>query len=162
MSVSPGQKEIRLQERRIGQKAAKAVEVFVHRKIGRTLTIRNKGGVDENGRVMKPIIDATKVRAKTGTHRLLGLNLTSNKYGFIQHYGASTTRIEHTVLLSNDTSFIRRSHPFQLKSKDIFENIYQESGALEILSEGLSETRTKAVKIYIRGIVVELNKQDGR
>jgi hypothetical protein len=160
MSLSASDKKIRLKEQRIGRKAAQAVENYVKSKIRSKLSIRNKGGVDANGKAILPILEATKVKAKTGTHRLLGLNLTSNKYGFIQHYGAIIKRTEHIVLNSRKTSFIRHSHPFKLKSKDIFDDIYQKSGALKILADGLSETRTAAVSAHIKGVVLELNKKD--
>lgn len=159
MSLSLEQKQIRNEERNIGRRASRAVESFIHRKIASNLTIRDKGGEDEFGRPIKPILSATKVRHKMGSHRLLGLNLTSNKYGFIHHYGASE-RSEHTVLLSNNTSFVRRSHPLQLPAKGLFDNVYQDSGALSILEKGLSKTRTKAIIAKIKGVVVELNKQD--
>ena len=157
MGLSPSDKKIRLQEKRLGVKAAKMVEGYVKSKISQNLKIRNLGGVDANGKTIKPILEATKVKAKTGSHRLLGLNLTSNQYGFIHHFGAAV-RTEHIVKLTN-TAFIRHSHPFKLKAKGLFDDIYQKSGALELLSEGLSETRTNAVSARIKGVVVELNKQ---
>lgn len=161
MSLSAQQKAIRLKEQRIGRKAAKAVEAYVKTKLRTTLNIRNKGGVDEYGRKIPPILEATKVKAKTGQYYLLGLNLTSNKYGFIQHFGVAGTRAKHIVLLKNNTSFIRPSHPFNLKEKKLFDNIYEKSGALNILADGLAETRTKVVKAIIQDTVVTLNNQNG-
>ncbi|WP_420551216.1 hypothetical protein [Tenacibaculum aiptasiae] len=79
-------------------KAAKMVESYVKNKISRSLKIHNLGGIAPNGKPIEPILEATKVKAKTGSHRLLGLNLTSNQYGFIHHYGASS-RTEHIVQL---------------------------------------------------------------
>lgn len=160
MSLSASDKKIRLKEQRLGRKAAKTVESYAKSKIAQKLTIRNKGSVDANGKEILPILDATKVKAKTGTHRLLGLNLTSNQYGFIQHFGFVGKRTEHIVLLSNNTSFVRHSHPFKLKEKGLFDNIYQKSGALKILADGLSVTRTEAVSAHIKGVVLELNKKN--
>lgn len=155
MSLSASDKKIRLKEQLLGRKAAKAVDSYVKSKIQQKLTIRGKGSEKED-----PILDATKVKAKTGTHRLLGLNLTSNRYAFIQHFGFVGKRTEHIVLLSNNTSFIRHSHPFKLKEKGLFDDIYQKSGALKILADGLSVTRTEAVSAHIKGVVLELNKKD--
>lgn len=160
MGLSTANKKIRLKEQRIGRKAAKVVESYVKSKIRQKLTIRNKGGVDANDKEILPILEATKVKAKTGTHRLLGLNLTSNHYAFKNHFGFVGQRTEHLVELSNKTVFIRHSHPFKLKSTAIFDDIYFKSGALKILADGLSETRTSAVSAHIKGVVIELNKQD--
>ena len=163
MALASNQRQIRLQERRIGKKAERVVENYVKRKIARSLNIRNKGGLSEKGKPMPPILQATKIKAKMGDYRLLGLNLTSNKYGFIHHFGVSKKRTEHTVQLNNanKTTFIRRSHPFRLKEKSLFEGVYEKSGALDILATGLSKTRTEAVVIKIKDLVLKLNRRDG-
>ncbi|CAL2105479.1 conserved hypothetical protein [Tenacibaculum sp. 190524A02b] len=160
MSLSGNNKKIIKEERRIGRHAAEIVEDYVRHKIARHLNIWDQGGVDELGRPVLPILEATKVKAKTGEHRLLGLNLTSNHYGFIHHHGVQTQRDKHIVLLQNYTSFIRHTHPFKQKATGIFDNIYEESGALKILANGLVKTRGDAVKAQIKGVVVQLNKQD--
>ena len=163
MALTSEQRKIRLEERQIGKKAEQVVESYVKRRIARRLTIRNKGGLSEAGKVMPPILQASKIRAKIGSHRLLGLNLTSNTYGFIHHFGVSKKRAEHLVQLNNAkrTTFVRRSHPFKLKEKSLFDDVYEKSGALEILADGLSKTRVEAVVVGIKALVLKLNRQNG-
>jgi ribosomal protein L24E len=97
----------------------------------------------------------------------LGLNLTSNKAGFIQHYGFMGVREATKVFLThsryNKSSTQRKRHPFKLKETGIFDNIYQESGAIDYLVNELSKTRTEALQVKLNELVLTLNKQtDGQ
>lgn len=155
MSLSPSQKKIRAKELRIGLKAAKAVESYVKSNIAQKLTIRGKGSEEE-----KDILEATKVKTAKGEYRLLGLNITSNRYAFMHHFGFVGKRTEHIVINAKNTSFIRHSHPFKLKEKGLFDDVYEKSGAIKILVDGLSNTRTESITTDLKNMALELNKKD--
>ena len=150
-------------ERNIGRKAASMAEEYVKRQIRMELTIRNKGDALQK---IKPLMEATKVRAKMGEYRLLGLNFTSSKVGFIQHFGFSGVRDGSTILLRaqryNESATKRDSHKFKLKSKSFFNNIYVQSGAADYLLQELSKIRAEDVKIKVTNLILELNKTDGK
>lgn len=99
-----------------------------------------------------------------GTHRLLGLNLTSSKVGFIQHYGFTGIRDATTVLYKNDRFKIaaskRSSHQFNLKDQLFFDDFFFESGAVDFLMAGLRETRTEAAIKKISDAIIRLNKME--
>lgn len=150
--------DIKKQERAIGRKAAKMVQQHVHQVIRQKLHVRGLGDED-----MKPILEATKIKSKMGDYRLLGLNLSSNKAGFIQHYGFVGVREATKVYLTdsryNKSSTQRKSHNFRLPEKKIFENIYQDSGAIDYLVAELSKTRTEALQIKLNDLILTLNTQ---
>lgn len=156
-------KQLYNKERNIGRKAAKMAEDYVLKQIKLELTIRNKGDALKK---IKPLIEATKVRAKMGEYRLLGLNFTSSKVGFIHHYGFSGVRDGSTILLRasryNETATQRESHDFRLESKNMFNNIYVQSGAADYLLKELGNTRTEDIKIKLSNLILELNTQDGQ
>lgn len=95
MARSPEQDKIFKEERRIGLQAARKAERYLLAVIKQKLHIRNQGG--EEG----PILKVTKVRRKMGDYRLLGLDLTSSKVGFILNYGFVGVREATTVYLDD-------------------------------------------------------------
>ena len=111
-------------------------------------------------------MEATKVRAKMGEYRLQGLNFTSSKIGFIQHYGFSGVRDGSTILLAasryNESATQRDSHNVDLKGKELFNNIYVQSGAAKYLLDELSQLRAEDVKIKLSSLVLELNRPNGK
>ena len=152
------QKKIKLQERRFGRKAAEMAQDYVHTVIRQKVQIRGKGGKKE-----KPLLYSTRVNAKMGDYRLMGLNLTSSRIGFILHEGFIGVREATKVHFSNDRfkkSYTQRKrHHVNLPMEDFFSDMYKESGALDFLIEMLSETRTEAFQLKLNGMIYEFNKQ---
>lgn len=130
----------------------------VHQILRQKLNIRNQGD-DEN----KPILEATKVQAKMGKHRLLGLNFKTSQVGFILDRGFVGVRDGSTILLQasryNKSSTTRKSHDVNMPAKDLFVDIYKQSGALEFLLKTLRQTRTDFIKVQLSDLVLELNKE---
>ena len=149
-------------EKAVGQKAAKMAEDYVLRQIKMELTIRNKG---DAMRKIKPLMEATKVRAKMGKNRLLGLNFASSKIGYIHQFGFNGVREGSTILLSasryNQNSTQRQSHDFKIERTGMFNSIYDKSGAAEYLINELAQIRTEAVKVKIQGLLLEINSENG-
>ena len=161
MARNAEQQKIFNKERYIGRKAAKMAQDYVLQLLKQKLHIRNQGDPKND---IKPILEATKVKAKMGDYRLLGLNFTSSKIGFIQHFGFTGTRGASTVILEAEryhkNATQRDSSNVNLPSKDFYENIYQKSGAIDYLVKALAETRIDAVKATVNSLVVQLNTQD--
>jgi len=152
---------IKSQELQIGKKAAKMAQNYVLAIIRQKIHVRGIGGEK-----MKPILKATKVKAKMGDYRLLGLNFTSNKVGFILHFGyvgvRNATTVYYDAARYQKSSSSRKRTTVTMPAKDIFPNIYVKSGALDYLVSELSETRTEAFKIKLENIVIKINKEDER
>lgn len=159
MARNAEQQKIHRAERLAGRKAAKMTEEYILSLMRQRLNIG-----DHEGEERSDLMKKTKVRAKMGQYRLLGLNFTSNKVGFINHFGFTGIRSATTVLLRaaryNQTATKRKSHSFHLPAQDYLDNIYEKSGAIDFLLKALAETRTNAVKHAINGIVYSLNLQD--
>jgi len=151
--------QIKSKERAIGKQAAKMAEAYIHQVLRQKLSIRNKG--DANN---KPILKATKVTAKVGSHRLLGLNLTSSKVGFILNYGFIGTRSAAVVYNAVSKSFYQRgSADVKLDQRKILENVWKESGALDFLGAELLKTRGEDFEIKLNGMITKFNQDgDGR
>lgn len=147
-------------ERRIGRQAAKMAQQYVLGLIRERLNT----GESIHSKKIKPLLKATKVKAKMGQYRLLGLNFTSNRAGFIQHYGFSGVRAATTVMLRasryNKTATQREASHVDLPAQDFFKEIYTKSGALDYLLQNLQETRTEAVMEKLQGLVSNLNKKE--
>ena len=160
MARSPEQDKIFKEERKIGRKAAKMAESYLMQVLNQKLNIRNEGFPEG------PIMDDTRVKHKMGDYRLLGLNLTSSKTGFILNYGfvgvreATTVYLEHSRYQKTKTQ--RKRHNFNLPAKNIFENIYNESGAVDFLFSELSRTRTEGPQIRLDELVLKINSKDGQ
>lgn len=150
---------IKSQELQIGKKAAKMAQNYVLAVIRQKIHVRGIGGEK-----MKPILKATKVKAKMGDYRLLGLNFTSSKVGFILHYGfvgvRSATTVYYDAARYQKSSASRTRAQVKMPAKDFFENIYVKSGALDYLISALSETRTEALQIKLNNLVIKINQED--
>ncbi len=150
------EKNIKSRERAIGKKAAKMAQDYVHTILRQKLHIRNKGG-----KGFPPIVEATKVKAKMGDHRLLGLNFSSSKVGFMLHYGFTGVREAGPVYLKaaryHQSQTVRQPHRAQLKGKLFFDDIYRKSGALDYIINALGDTRTDAVMAQLSGLLLKLN-----
>ena len=161
MARSNEQQKIYNKERYIGRKAAKMAQDYVLQLLKQKMHIRNQGDPEHN---IKPLLDATKVKAKMGDYRLLGLNFTSSKIGFIQHYGFVGTRGASTVILEaqryHKNATQRKASQINLPSQNFYDKIYQKSGALDYLVKALADTRLDAIKATVNSLVVQLNTQD--
>lgn len=146
-------------ERNAGRKSAKMVETYILALMRQRLTIHNQGG-DEFGALLK----STKVRAKMGEYRLLGLNFKTTPAGYVNHLGFHGVRAATTVLLSasryNKTATKRKSHKVNLPAQNYLNDMYRKSGALDYMMKVLGETRTDALKIKINQLTYSLNLQD--
>jgi hypothetical protein len=151
--------QIKSKERAIGKQAAKMAEAYIHQVLRQKLNIRNQG---DNKNI--PILDATKVKAKMGQHRLLGLNFTSSKVGFMLHYGFNGVREGGAIYLKaaryQQGQALREPHQANLKSYKLFENIYERSGALNYMINALGDTRTEDVIAKLSGLLLQLNTKD--
>jgi len=151
--------QIKSKERAIGKQAAKMAETYIHQVLKQKLDIRNQGDAKN-----KPLLDATKVKAKMGTHRLLGLNFTSSKVGFMLHYGFTGVREGGEVYLKaaryQQNATVKKPHQATLKSYRIFDDIYTRSGALNYMISALGHTRTDDVIAKLSGLLLQLNTKD--
>ena len=153
------QKQIFSQERKIGRKAAKMAQDYVHAVLRQKLSIRGEGYEK-----MKPILKATRITPKMGDYRLQGLNFTSTKIGFMLHYGFTGVRQGGDVFLKasryNKNRTERDAHQVDLPARLLFEDMYQNSGAVDYLINALKETRLKAEIITIENLLLKLNSAD--
>ena len=150
---------IKSKERAIGKQAAKMAEAYIHQVLRQKLNIHNQGDSKN-----LPILDATRVKAKMGQHRLLGLNFTSSKVGFMLHYGFNGVREGGAVYLHaaryQQGQTVKKPHHAQLKSYHLFEDIYTRSGALSYMIAALGDTRTDDVIAKLSGLLLKLNTTD--
>ena len=153
------EKQIKSKERAIGKKAAMMAQDYVHSVLRQKLHIRNKGG-----KGFPPIIEATKVKPKMGQYRLLGLNFTSSKVGFMLNFGFTGVREAGPVYLKaaryHQDQTVRQPHRADLKGQHFFEDIYRKSGSLEYMLNALGDTRTDAVMAKLSGLLLQLNTTD--
>lgn len=159
MSRTPEQDVIFKEERRIGKKAAKMAENYLLQVLKQKLIIKNEGFPEG------PILEDTTVKHKMGEFRLLGLNLSSSKTGFILNYGFVGIREATSVFLQasryKKARTQRKRHSFNLPGKHFFEDdIYGKSGAIDLLLSELSKTRTAGAQIKLDGLVLKLNAQE--
>ena len=157
MSRTAEQEQIFKQERTAGKKAAKMAQDYLLAVIKQRVHIRNIGNPDP------PILKATKVKPAMGDYRLLGLNLSSSKTAFILNYGFTGIR-EATAVYFNDGRYNigktqRERHAVDMKERDFFSNIYDNSGAVDFLIAQLSQTRTAAYQLKLDGMVRTFNSQ---
>mgnify|MGYP007006707381 CR=1 FL=1 len=110
---------IKEQEKAIGNRAKNMAQNYLHAVLQQKLTMRGKGG-----QKMKPLIQSSKVQVKMGDYRLLGLNVTSSKVGFIQHYGFMGVRAAGVVRRSGSEAFMRSSHQVSMPGKFMFDDIW--------------------------------------
>ena len=151
---------IKSQELQIGKKAAKMAQNYVLAVIRQKIHVRGIGGEK-----MKPILKATKVKHKMGQYKLLGLNLTTSKVGLILHHGFTgvrnaTTVYYHASRFQKESASRGRSQ-VKMLPKNLFDDIYRKSGALDYLVAELSKTRTEALQIKLDTYVMKINQQDG-
>ena len=153
--------DIKKQERAIGRKAAKMAEVYLLQVLKQKLHIRNEGFPEGT------ILEDTRVKPKIGDYRLLGLNLTSSKTGFILNYGFTGVREATTVYFTasryKKSKTQRKRHHFNLPAKNIFEDIYTKSGAVDYLISELAKTRTQGAQIRLDNLILKINSDtDGK
>ncbi|MCT8340481.1 hypothetical protein MG296_10485 [Flavobacteriaceae bacterium TK19130] len=158
MARTAAQDKIFKQERLVGLRAARMVESYLHAVLKQKLDIHNQGMPEE------PIMEATDVKRKMGEYRLLGLNLRSSKTGFILHHGFVGIREATTVYFSasryNVEKTQRARHRFTMQPFNLFNDIYEKSGAVDYLVAELSKTRTKAVEIKLQNLAIQFNSED--
>lgn len=147
------------QEKAIGKRAAQMAQNYAHQVLKQKLTIHNRGS-----KGVIPILQATKIKEKMGKHRLLGLNFTSSKVGFMLHYGFAGVREGANVHLKASryqaSGAVRAPHQAKLKSYHLFEDLYKKSGALDYLIDSLGATRTEAIMAKMQNLMLQLNTQD--
>lgn len=145
-------------ERKIGLRAARMTEKYLHALIRQRLHIHNKGFPEE------PIMEATNIKHKMGEYRLLGLNLQSSTTAYILNFGFTGIREATTVYYQAPRYKIgktqRKRHQWSLPAFNIFEDIYFKSGAIDFLVTELTRTRTEALQLQIDGMVLKFNSQN--
>jgi len=162
MARTSEQDAIFKEERVIGRKAAKRAEDYLLQVIRAKLNIHNEGNPED------PILKSTKIKYKMGDYRLLGLNLTSSKTGFILNYGFTGVREATTVYLEaaryQKDKTQRKRHNFNLPAQNFFtDDVYGKSGAIDFLIAELSRTRTEATQLRLNDMVLKINSlPDGK
>lgn len=145
-------------ERQIGRKATGMVQAYLDNLLEQKLTLRGKGTKGKN-----PLLKATRITTSMGDYRLQGLNFTSNKVGFVQHYGFSGVRqggsLELKAARYKKTRATRNAHSVHLPKLDLFSDIYIKSGAADYILKELKETRTAAAIEKLTSMVLKLNKE---
>lgn len=163
MARNAEQQKIFNKERYIGRKAAKMAQDYVLQLLKQKLHIRNQGDPKND---IKPILEATKVKAKMGDYRLLGLDFSSSKVGFIQHFGFKGIRQGGQIYLEaaryHKKGTERDAHSLDIQSKEFFNEIYEKSGAIDYLINALGETRIEGEIIKIRQLLSKLQIDNGR
>lgn len=152
------EEQIKSQERKVGRAAAKMAEAYLLQVIKGRLNIKNQGLPDG------PILEETKVKMKMGQHRLLGLNLQSNKAGFILNYGFTGVRQATSVYYKASRYKIsrsqRKSHQFNLPAHEIFEDFFEKSGAIDYLFSELSKTRGESFQLKLNRLTQTFNAKN--
>ena len=147
-------------ERIAGREAAQRVQNYLRAVIQQRLHSDTGHLNDES------LIFDTKVKAKMGEYRLLGLNIESPKHAFILHYGFTGVREATTVYYKNLRYKIdksqRKRHPWKLPAFSIFDDIYEKSGALSLLIEELSRTRTEELQVRLNNTILKFNQGNGK
>ncbi|TSE02924.1 hypothetical protein [Aquimarina algiphila] len=163
MPLSAQQKIIRQKEAKIGAHAARLATRYLHKNINRAFDVKNRGGVFQ-GKKIKPMLRASKVRPKLGEYVLLGLDTTSNKYAFMHHYGfegkrdGSFVRFSHNRFSKEFTN--RESHILNVRDRSIFKDVYKSSGAITYLAKHLAETRTESFQAKFNNLIVTLTQDE--
>lgn len=149
--------QITAKEKQIGRKAQKMVQAYLDNLLQQKLTIRGEGTRGKN-----PLLKSTRITASMGDHRLMGLNFTSNKVGFVQHYGFKGIRqggsLELKAARYKKSRASRKAHNVNLPKLDLFSDIYIKSGAAKFILKELEETRTAATIEKLSKFVLNLNK----
>lgn len=157
---------IKQEEEAIAAKAAAAATAYVHNQMKASgVNIRNKGtkkkGKGKNSKFESlPILEATKIIPEMGDHRLLGFKFMSNRVGFVHHFGVVSDNTRYLQTVSKTGTVFKKSRG-GLQSQSYFDNIYEKSGALKILEEGLSKTRTRAITLQLQNMILKIEKQNG-
>lgn len=163
MALTARLKAIREKEAKIGRQASRLATRHLHKNINRAFDVKNRGGIFQ-GKKVRPMLKATRVRHKMGDFVLLGLDATSNKYAFMHHYGfkgirdGTIVRFSHNRFKSEFTN--RKTHILDVRDRSIFKNLYRDSGVLEYLSKHLRETRTESFQEKFNNLIITLSRDE--
>ena len=151
------QKKILEEERQLGRQVAKVTTAYVRKKIqSSSLKLKGKGSpYRKNKHEQKPILKATHIKAEIGTHRLLGFKFISNRAGFVHHFGSVKDNTKFLQTHSK-TGTVFQKATGSLKSQSFFDDVYKNSGALQLLENGLAKTRTRAITLELQNFVLKL------
>jgi len=150
-------KEIFLKEKALGEQAAKMTQNYLQAIMQQRMSVQGNGKPKDNP------LKATKVIAKMGDYRLLGLNFKTNKVAMIQNYGFTGVRQGGEVYYKNARYNINRSSrnaaSVNLPALQLFDDFYQKSGAAAFLLNGLKETRSQALINSLSNRILKLNQE---
>ena len=153
--MDPENQIILNKERELGKAAAAKAKAYLVATIKQKLTIRGVGMPDE------PILEGVDIKSIIGDYRLLGLNLQAPRHAFIQHYGftgiRNATKVFYEASRYKAQSAQRSSTTVKLAATNLFEEMYERSGALDFLLDGLAETRTQDVINKIERLALRFN-----
>lgn len=165
--MSSENNKILAEETALAKRVAKVTTNYVRSKIkSSSLTMRGIGSPNKKGRSKfaknerKPMLEATYIEPAIGDNRLLGFDFKSNRSGFVHHFGVVKDSTRYLRTHSKTGTVFKQAKP-DLKSQAFFDDIYKSSGALQMLEDGLSKTRVRAITVQLQNIVLEINKQDG-
>lgn len=154
------------QERQLGREVSAKATRYVKSKIrASSITLRGVGSphlknTKKNKHERKPLIDATVVKPEMGTHRLLGFQFVSNRPGFVHHFGVVRQNTQF-VRTNSRTGTVFKKRVGALDSQAFFDDLYTRSGAQQLLIDGLSKTRTRAISLQLQNTILKIENQDG-
>jgi|GEM_PF-2465661 len=156
---------IRQEEEKIAFQASIAATAYVYKQIKSSgIKMRGKGSPKKSGKKNSderlPLLEATYIKPEMGDHRLLGLKFMSNRVGFVHHFGVVADNSRYLQTFSKTGKVYRKSRG-GLQSQSYFDDVYEKSGALKILEEGLSKTRTRAITLQLQNMILKIEKQNG-
>lgn len=150
-------KEILLKEKALGKQAAKITQNYLQAVMQQRMSVQGNGKAKDNP------LKATRVTAKMGDYRLLGLNFKTNRVAMIQNYGFVGVRQGGEVYFKNARYNVKRSSRkaanVNLPALDLFDDFYRKSGAAAYLLNGLKETRSQALINSLRNRILTLNEE---
>ncbi|WP_028890881.1 hypothetical protein [Tenacibaculum sp. 47A_GOM-205m] len=160
--MASDQKQILEEEKLLGRQVAKVATTYVRDKIqSSSLQLKGKGSPYKKSKEeQKPLLKATRIKPEIGDFRLLGFKFMSNRHGFVHHFGSIKDNTRFLQTHSKTGKVFQRSLG-SLKSQSFFDDIYENSGALKMLEDGLSKTRTRAISIMLQNLVHKIELQNG-
>lgn len=140
-----------LTEKSIGNKAAKMVESRLMSEISSSgLPYENNNNYSGRGRFP---LSQTQGIAKFRKEALTSIAIAASKHLFVHHYGADIKRKSNATKSSKGKMFIRKTHPFKLKSRNMIDEAVFGSGAIEFLASELPKVKSDVVlEVFKKGL----------
>lgn len=140
-----------LSEKSIGNKAAKMVESSLKTQISSS-GLPYEGDNNYTGRGRFPLSESKGV-ARVRNQALTAIAIVASKHLFVHHYGAEVNRKSNATKSRAGKMFIRKAHPFKLKSRNMIDDAVFGSGALNYLATELPKVKANVVlEVFKKGL----------